>query len=51
MYFDSFYVALLSEEYKHGSKNIIKAFIIGFWSNLKGIFTKEYSSHIYILKK
>lgn len=51
MYFDSFYVSLLSEEYKSGSKNIIKAFFIGFLSNCKGIFSKEYSSHIYILKK
>jgi len=51
MYFDSFYVSLLSEEYKSGSKNILKAFYIGLLSNIKGIFSKEYSSHIYILKK
>lgn len=51
MYFDSFYVSLLSEEYKTGSKNILKAFFIGLVSNIKGIFSKEYSSHIYILKK
>lgn len=51
MYFDSFYVSLLSEEYKSGSKNIFKAFYIGLLSNIKGIFSKEYSSHIYILKK
>jgi len=51
MYFDSFYVSLLSEEYKTGSKNILKAFYIGLVSNIKAIFSKEYSSHIYILKK
>jgi len=51
MYFDSFYVSLLSEEYKTGSKNILKAFYIGLLSNIKGIFSKEYSSHVYILKK
>jgi len=51
MYFDSFYVSLLSEEYKSGSKNILKAIYIGLVSNIKGIFSKEYSSHIYILKK
>jgi 2-polyprenyl-3-methyl-5-hydroxy-6-metoxy-1,4-benzoquinol methylase len=51
MYFDSFYVSLLSEEYKSGFKNIIKAGLIGLISNIKGIFTKEYSSHIYILQK
>lgn len=51
MYFDSYYVALLSEEYKTGSKNIFKAARIGFLSNWKAKRTKEYSSHIYIFKK
>jgi len=50
MYFDSFYVSMLSEEYKTGSKNPMKAFYIGLKSNLKAKRTKEYSSHIYILK-
>lgn len=51
MYFDSFYVSLLSESYKNGSKNILKAFYIGLKSNGKGNRTKEHSSHIYIFKK
>lgn len=51
MYFDSFYVALLSESYKTGSKNIFKAFWVGLRSNLRAKRTKEYSSHIYIFKK
>ena len=51
MYFDSFYVSLLSEEYKTGTKNVFKGFFIGLWSNLRGIATKEFSSYIYILKK
>lgn len=51
MYFDSFYVSLLSESYKNGSKNILKAFYIGLKSNWKGNRTKEHSSHIYIFKK
>lgn len=51
MYFDSFYVSLLSEKYKSNSKNVLKAFFIGFVSNLYGFFKNEYSSHIYILKK
>ena len=51
MWFDSFYVSLLSEEYKTGKKNWAKAFLVGLWSNVLGIFTKEHSSHIYILKK
>lgn len=48
--FDSFYVSLLSEKYKNGNMNFIKAFYIGFVSNLKGTVSKEYSSHIYVLK-
>lgn len=51
MPFDSFYVSLLSEKYKSGKIFSIKAFWIGLISNLKGIRTKEYSSHIYCFKK
>jgi len=50
MKFDSFYVSLLSEKYKSGKSNPIKAFYIGLLSNLKAIRSKEYSSLIYILK-
>ncbi|SNR40922.1 Methyltransferase domain-containing protein [Lutibacter agarilyticus] len=50
MKFDSFYVSLLSEKYKTGKSNFIKAFFIGFVSNLKALSSKEYSSLIYILK-
>ncbi|GAA4279542.1 class I SAM-dependent methyltransferase [Aquimarina mytili] len=49
--FDSFYVSLLSEKYKTGKMNFFKAFWIGLRSNLNGMRTEEYSSHIYILKK
>jgi 2-polyprenyl-3-methyl-5-hydroxy-6-metoxy-1,4-benzoquinol methylase len=51
MIFDSFYVSLLSEKYKTGRHNYFKAFAIGLWSNLKALGSKEYSSHIYILKR
>ena len=52
MKFDSYYVSLLSEEYKFGKKNFIKSFIIGSISNLFGLFTKRgYSSTIYIFEK
>ena len=49
--FDSYYVSLLSEKYKTGKSNFIKAFKIGLKSNLKAKSTKEYSSHIYVFKK
>ncbi|WP_250433598.1 class I SAM-dependent methyltransferase [Hanstruepera flava] len=51
MVFDSFYVSLLSEKYKTGSMNPLRAFWIGLLSNIKAKSSKEYSSHIYILKK
>ncbi len=50
MKFDSFYVSLLSEKYKTGKMKYLKAIGIGLLSNLKGSFSKEYSSHIYIFK-
>lgn len=51
MYFDSFYVSVLSEKYKTGTNNLMRSFFIGFISNLKGLFSKEFSSHIYIIKR
>lgn len=50
MKFDSFYVSLLSEKYKTGKMNFVKAFFIGLLSNLKAKKSFEYSSHIYIIK-
>ena len=51
MWFDSFYVALLSEKYKTGKMNFVKGFFIGLLSNCSGLQKKEFSSHIYIIKK
>jgi len=50
MKFDSFYVSLLSEKYKTGKMNYIKAFSVGLKSNLKAKKNLEYSSHIYVIK-
>jgi len=50
MWFDSFYVSLLSEKYKNGKMNFFKSFLIGFISNLNGVLKKEFSSHIYVFK-
>lgn len=51
MTFDSYYVSLLSEKYKHGVMNPVKAFWIGWRSNMKAKRTGEFSSMIYIIKK
>lgn len=51
MIFDAFYVSLLSEKkHKNYFKNV-RAFCVGVFSNFLALFTKEYSSRIYILKQ
>ncbi|CAN5211292.1 class I SAM-dependent methyltransferase [soil metagenome] len=50
MWFDSYYVSLLSEKYKTGKQNIVKSFFNGSISNLKAIFnTEKCSSVIYVI--
>ncbi|QCX01880.1 class I SAM-dependent methyltransferase [Aggregatimonas sangjinii] len=51
MLFDAFYVSLLSEKYKTGRQNYLKAFYRGLFSNMKAMRSKEHSSLIYILQK
>jgi len=52
MWFDSFYVSMLSEKYKSGKGNLIKAFLMGFISNIKTLFSPDKcSSLIYIIEK
>ncbi|MEI6087414.1 MAG: class I SAM-dependent methyltransferase [Bacteroidota bacterium] len=52
MWFDSFYVSMLSEQYKTGGNQYLSAFWTGLLSNLKTIFDhKKCSSVIYILEK
>lgn len=50
MWFDAFYVSMLSEKYKNGKMNPIKGFCIGLLSNLKALSSKEASALIYIIK-
>ncbi len=49
--FDAYYVSLLSEKYKNGKSNYIKAIYQGWLSNYKANSTSEYSSLIYVLKR
>ncbi len=52
MWFDSFYVSMLSEKYKHGKENFIKAIWVGMVSNLKAILNiRKCSSVIYVIRK
>lgn len=50
MYFDAFYVSLLSEKHKNGKMNVVTGFFIGLLSNIKSLYTKEASSLIYVVK-
>lgn len=51
MWFDSYYISLLSEKYLSGKSNTVKAFITGSVSNMKAFTdTKRCSSVIYILQ-
>ena len=52
MWFDSFYVSMLSEQYRNGKGNIVGAFLNGLVSNIKTVFdNKRCSSVIYVIKK
>jgi len=51
MIFDAFYIAQLSEKYKHGKHRFFSAFWHGLRSNVYGLKTGEYSSLLYVLKK
>lgn len=52
MWFDSFYVSMLSEQYKNDKGNIVAAFYNGLISNIKAMENnKKYSSIIYVLAK
>ena len=52
MWYDSFYISLLSEKYKTGHSNMIKSFFTGFVSNMKTVMNRERcSSLIYIVGK
>ena len=51
LYFDAFYIALLSEQYKTGKKRYLSALFNGLRSNIAAVRTKEYSSLVYVIKK
>lgn len=52
MWFDSFYVSMLSEKYKKGKENFLRAILVGIVSNLKAVLNiKRCSSVIYVISK
>lgn len=52
MWFDSFYVSMLSEKYRYGKDRFISALAVGLLSNLKAFINKKRcSSIIYVIRK
>ena len=51
MILDAYYVSLLSESYKKSTFKILKSIFVGTISNILALFTKEYSSNIFVFKK
>ena len=50
MWFDSFYVSLLSEKYKTGRSNLLSGFWYGLRSNIKALYNRrKASSLIYVI--
>ena len=52
MWFDSFYISMLSSKYKNGVANLLGSFFVGLQSNIATILNpKKCSSIIYIIQK
>ncbi|NJY61480.1 class I SAM-dependent methyltransferase [Salinimicrobium sp. CDJ15-81-2] len=51
LFFDAFYVSLLSEKYKTGSSNPLKAITTGILSNIKAASSGNYSSLAYFFRR
>ena len=51
LFFDSFYVSMLSQQHKTGKTQILKAIYIGLISNLKAIKKGNYSSSFFVFSK
>ena len=50
LYFDAYYVSMLSEKNKKNPLWIVSGFLVGFVSNFWALFTKKHSSIIYIIE-
>ena len=51
LFFDAFYVSVLSEKNSNNLFWFIRGLIIGMWSNIRAFFDKKHSSIIYIIKR
>jgi SAM-dependent methyltransferase len=51
LWLDAFYISWLSETYRKRKLAPLSGAVIGLLSNFYGLFSREFSSHVYILKK
>jgi len=51
MYWDSFYISILSEKIISKKNKFLKGVIVGLLSNVSAMFSKEHSSLIYVFNK
>lgn len=51
LWLDAFYISWLSETYRKNKLAPLSGAAIGLASNFYGLFSKQFSSHVYILKK
>ena len=51
MYWDSFYISILSEKIISKKNKFLKGIIVGLLSNVSAMFSKEHSSLIYVFNK
>ena len=51
MLLDAFYVSYLSEINKNSRWPILSTFLVAFFSNLKAVFTNQYSSNLFVFEK
>tara|TARA_A100001011_G_scaffold28856_1_gene28047 strand:+ start:42316 stop:43161 length:846 start_codon:yes stop_codon:yes gene_type:complete len=50
LFLDSFYISMMSEKYKQSFFYFLKGFFIGALSNIFFFFSKQASSHVFVLK-
>ena len=50
MWMDSFYISLLSTRNKYGRYKILQAILVGLISNIKAIFSGQFSSLIFVIR-
>ncbi len=51
LWFDAFYISILSEKYQNNNFGLLRGLVNGCRSNLTALDTGEYSSLIYVLKR